>query len=442
MGEAKKIGPHLLEDEVAEKIFKKVDFDDLDSELRTYINNKGSAPVGYDDTNLRDRIVNIENKMAASTVEADLAALTTKVNKNTNDISTLDAKKIDTVDAENLKKNIVFSDLDANTRKKITDAYSYYQGIMPSGSLSTTTPDLTSIASTINTIKNNMVSKSDLSAYTKNSDIIPNSRLETSTINAINKVISGGSIGGSGGGSGAYRSIDVPIDYKDLSNTVKDMLKGIDPAEGPDEEQGENFRNSIVQSTIGTFCGQVPLHKRTNTKSEGGKFSSTGSGKTARGATFDLYQQRQIIKNSGGVTYDVGLPAYKNEDNPGPKIEDSYKLVDVLAWLYYDIIGDFELLTPEFQEAVSSFSEDKNQKLDNPGYFGVAYQVFPLMDAIIYLADRIIKLEETINSINSTYYSSSERTPEAKNTSIPDRLKRNNTKSSYDTKALGSNGQY
>ena len=95
--------------------------------------------------------------------------------------------------------------------------------------------------------------------------------------------------------------------------------------------------------------------------------------------------------------------------------------------MYYDIIGDIGLLSADFQEAVCKYSKDRNKKLSNPGYNGVTYQIFPIMDAIIYLCSRIKELETTINKINNKYYSKdTEKTPNAQQTTLPNRLLVNN----------------
>ena len=431
MSEFKKIGLHLLDDDVAEKIIKKVDFDDLDPSLRTYINNKGSAPSGYDDTDLRNRIINIENKMAASTVEADLATLTQKVNKNTNDINTLDAKKIDTVDAENLKKNIVFTDLDATTRRKITDAYTYYQGIMPSGSIDGSAVTPSTLAATVQEIKKNYLSQNDASAnYMKKTDRIAVGMLETSAKNAmealINSSITGGS-GGSGGGSTSldedelnkkYRRLDETIKENDIDKEFLDDLKNM--------ASGTNYQELVDKAAIdigkeinsyrlGTFVGTQKLRssvsnateKAAITRPEAGDFGFTKTSDGLKCATFDLTQQRQLnIVSSATID----------------GVTDSYKLCDILYWLYYIMIGNqFRLTTESFQKAVCNFAQNTNQHSVYSGKYsasqmGMKYNFFSLTDAIIYLTDRIIKVEETINKINNKYYAAADRTPSAKNT--------------------------
>ena len=189
MSEVKKIGTHLLEDDLIHKLTSPVGIDDLDPELRTYIKNKNLNPEGYDDNELRTRIINIENKMAASTTARDIKDLQNKVNKNANDISNLDTKKIDKTEAQVLKQSIQFTDLDSLTQKKIHDAYSYYQSVLPGGSLSSDA-DLSSVITKINNMESNMATKTELANYETKNSTIPLSRLDAKSQNAINAISS------------------------------------------------------------------------------------------------------------------------------------------------------------------------------------------------------------------------------------------------------------
>lgn len=464
MSEVKKIGAHLLEDELTHKLTKKIEMDDLDPELRTFIKNKNLNPDGYNDDELRTRIINIENKMAASTTARDIADLQNKVNKNANDISNLDTKKIDKTEAEELKRNIQFSDLDSTTRQKIDKSFSYYQNVMPSGNIDLVA-DFAAVTSAVDYLRDNMVKKNDLLSYTKNTDIIANSRLETTAQTAIAKALNGGG-SSSGGGtiSGNYRSIEVPINYDDLDTSLQNKINGLSEAAADlnagVKSESEKIRDSMNTYTIGYIGGSLRNSNDTYyinaTNTEKGKFTESKAGTTSNGgktrtASFDMYQQRQIIKNVGNKKLYDPLDERNTIDDTGKfvvneatGVSDVYKIIDILCWLYYDTIGDFELLSSNFQTEVCENSKDRNVKLSNPAYMGVAYQIFPLMDAIIYLTSRIRNLEAIIkkmcdeNKLKTKYFSShtlstvdNTETPNAQNTNIPNRLKANNTSGNY-----------
>ena len=435
MGESKKIGAHLLEDELAKKLTQKVGFDDLDPTLRTFINNSGTAPSGYDDTDLRTRIINIEDKMARSTVESDISSLQTKVNKNTNDILNLDSKKMDKTEVENRATSISLSDLKPEVRNKINAAYSYYQGILPSGNLENTT-DLATLIATVNDLKDKAATKTEVNQCLRNSDSIPIGMLEPSARDVldalIKKSIAGdtGSYGGGGGGTSAafdeeqlnqiYRRNDDKIKKTDLDDALYSYLEslatGTDMGELIDNKANE-IASKILEYPIGNFIGESK--KASNggklageTDVEWGKYSYPDSiwtsavgghkiGDRFYGATFDIKQQRQIIELS----------------NMG---SDTYKLVDVLYWMYYRMIGDqFRLTTSEFQEAVCNYSNDISKHGRYNGVYsrdqlGIKYNYFSLVDAIIYLTGRIRRLEEYINQIKAGTISDSDRTPSAR----------------------------
>lgn len=431
MSEVKKIGPHLLEDNLTYRLLKKIDMDDLDPELRTYIKNKNLNPEGYDDNELRTRIINIENKMRESTTDKDIKNLQDLVNNNTNAINNLEDKKIDKTEAQVLKQSIQFTDLDSLTQKKIHDAYSYYQSVLPGGSLSSDA-DLSSIITKINDMESNMATKTELANYETKDSTIPLSRLDAKSQNAINAIssLNTSSLIDAGYVSENYRNKNDKIKESDLDDALQNTINSVTSIASSQDsliaKKIEGTKNDISNTIKSDFIGDLNglIDDDTNvddtniTLVELGKFSSTEdprySIKGGIGSTFDLYQQRQILRNVG------------SEKKPGG-VDENYKIADILAWMYYDIIGDIGLLSDNFQEEVCKYSKDRNEKLNDPGYNGVAYQIFPIMDAIIYLCSRIKELETTINKINNKYYSkNTEKTPDAQQTTLPDRLLVNN----------------
>lgn len=388
-----KVKKYLLDDELIREIEGKapigntrlkdesITLDDLAPEVRNKIQSWG-APAGssYDDTGIRNRILNIENdhiskndafnkttdKVSINLLDNDLTDCVNKITNNENRIKAIEDNYPNKDDVRYKNVPIERTDLSKNLSDIINVCYSYYQSIVPSGNNTLTATDIATISAAINTL---MTSKADKNEVAKCRKLdIPitindfNSQLQ-GVINNAQNVINNFDNKVESTELTKYRLKKDLIDENDLSVTVSQKIdKGYNFANNVDDSirmavstEGSNIRAEVQTADLGNRYDQVP---------------------------FPMVIQRQILASAfSGFT-------------------DSYTFADMVYWLYSRTIGNVYSLNDALQSEICKFNNIPQESDSNKSYYGVAYGRFGVLEYIKYLHNLITALQSN-NVLNT-----------------------------------------
>ncbi len=418
MSEPRKINKYLLDDELLQQLENSVNpndvrlkadlisFDDLNPDIRSAIQGGTVNPsIGYNDTELRNRIVALEadhiskdnvfdkttDHISESLLDPTLQNVVSQVADNAAAIMSLQASSVNGSDYRLVADKIGPADLADDVMQKINSAYAYYQSVIPDGNVAEVT-DAGAIMTMINSINLNKADRTELADYRLNSIKISMSDLEDSIVNTINQV------------SPLQDAIankvnaDVLNDYRLKSDVIVEA--DLEAALASKINSAYSFTSS-TQDAI-----DQAVEEGVNTSIQKIKSEVTGDyyyTRTAEGTPQDT--------NMISMKYRRQMLAMKSEAADSTPGNDAYSLSTMLYWVLRDGVGDkYKQFPAELQRAICEYHnipEDTahNGRLDptdtTESSWGISYAQFSLTDAFLYLVNRVQELESRVAALEN-----------------------------------------
>lgn len=394
MKSPKMITKELLDPSLIEELNNKADItasrqksdniseDDLSAELRKKIQSWGVGnPGAYDDTEIRNRVVAIENDYASKSkafdktvekvdynlLENSIQKSIDKIKVNEDNIKTL-TNTAPNKDSVRMKSDIIHMiDLSADLRNKITTSYSYYQSVIPSGN-NIQAMDLPTINASLTKLNNTKANKNELNNYRDKKTLIAKTDLTNELADSINngeKAYEGLKDKADNSILENYRKTANPIEEKDLDVALAGKIKAGNDA-------ATNL-TGVISSVVASECDT--MHSEIKQKDIGNVYNQS---------FLPITYQRQV-----------------NDTKVDTTEQDKYDIIDILNWLHNYICGDqYKKITAETQKAIcQSESIEQSTHVDAAGesYYGVSYGLFTYADVSNYIFKKISAINEKLS---------------------------------------------
>ena len=414
----KKISANLFEGELANDLknlknvrFKndKIRMDDLASDIVNKINAWG-APAGssYNDTELRNRIVALENNqipkanvfnktsnvVTKDLLDGALKGIIDLVPQLNSKIQNLENGKLDKSQLH--AEKIQISHLADDVVDKINAAYAYYLSSLPSGDVG----NISSTADIINAIKalkNTKADKSEIDGFRKKSEKILISDMETGAANAINSAAT------------IQQEVQKKADrvalndYRRKSDKIStgDFTPDVANVIQKSKEFMQDF-NTAIDSSVTT---KLDSARRKLADDE------IGSKYLLLDKNVQYSATNPPVGDNQGMPYRrqvVGL-AKKNES--GHLKYDTYHVIDIINWVVRAMVGiqyDQNLIKLDDQRAIIRHANSRNPNDNehrmfglNKAYYGVPENGFTVVESVSFLLEKLREANGRISTLES-----------------------------------------